>query len=123
MYVNDMLKKFEIEDKRSMNTPMSSSIKVDKDEHGIVVDTIEYGDMIGSLLFLTVSRPDIIFSVGLCGNTPAFSFRIKSLNNELFLLNFKILSMIFSLEIYFPIVARKATRKKLLFLWPYNEEI
>ena len=49
-----------------MNTPMSSSIKLDKDEHGKVVDTTKYRGMIGSLLYLTASRPDILFSVDLC---------------------------------------------------------
>ena len=49
-----------------MNTPMSSSIKLDKDEHGVAVDTTKYRGMIGSLLYLTASGPDIMFSVGLC---------------------------------------------------------
>ena len=61
-----MLKKFEMEDAKPMNTPMISSIKLDKDEHSIAVDTIKYRGMIGSLLYLTASRPDIMFSVGLC---------------------------------------------------------
>ena len=49
-----------------MNTPMSSSIKLDKEEYGVAVDTTKYRGMIGSLLYLTASRPDIMFSVGLC---------------------------------------------------------
>ena len=61
-----MLKKFEMEDAKPMNTPMSSSITLDKDEHGVAVDTTKYRGMIGSLLYLTASRPDIMFSVGLC---------------------------------------------------------
>ena len=65
-YVKEMLKKFEMEDAKPMNTPMSSSIKLDKDEHGVAVDTTKYRGMIGSLLYLTASRPDIMFSVGLC---------------------------------------------------------
>ena len=55
-----------MEDAKPMNTPMSSSIKLDKDEHGVAVDTTKYRGMIGSLLYLTASRPDIMFSVGLC---------------------------------------------------------
>ena len=40
--------------------------KLDKDEQGINVDIKLYRSMIGSLLYLTVSRPDIIFSACLC---------------------------------------------------------
>ena len=46
-----------------MSTPMISSLKLDKDENGKSVDIKKYRDMIGSLLYLTVSRPDIMFSV------------------------------------------------------------
>ena len=46
-----------------MSTPMSPSTKLDKDEHGKKVDEKTYRGMIGSLLYLTASRPDIMFSV------------------------------------------------------------
>ena len=49
-----------------MKTPMSSTIKLDKDEGGKVVDITKYRGMIKSLLYLTASRPDIMFSVRLC---------------------------------------------------------
>ena len=61
-----MPKKFKIEDAKPMKTLMSSSIKLDKDEHGVAVDTTQYRGMIGSFLYLTASRLDIMFSVGLC---------------------------------------------------------
>ncbi|XP_073061704.1 secreted RxLR effector protein 161-like [Primulina eburnea] len=48
------------------STPMSSSIKLDKDEGRISVDTKIYRGLIGSLLYLTASRPDIMFAVCLC---------------------------------------------------------
>lgn len=44
--------------------PMSIPIKLDKDEHGEKVDEQIYRDVIGSLLYFTVSRPDIILIVG-----------------------------------------------------------
>src|SRR4029079_19187551 len=47
-------------------TPMSSSIKIDSDEHGKPIDQKVYRGMIESLLYLTSSRPDIMFSVYLC---------------------------------------------------------
>ena len=45
---------------------MSTTIKLNKDEKGKEVDIKTYRDMIGSLLYLIASRPDIMFSVCLC---------------------------------------------------------
>ena len=61
-----MLKKYGYEKVKSLPTPMSSSIKLDSDESGKPVDPTLYHGMIGSLLYLYASRPDIQFSVGLC---------------------------------------------------------
>ncbi|GJU79531.1 hypothetical protein Tco_1281896 [Tanacetum coccineum] len=46
-----------------MKTPMSSDSKLTKDEECESVDSTKYRGMIGSLLYLTASRPDIMFSV------------------------------------------------------------
>ena len=46
---------------------MSTTTKLDKDKQGINVDIKLYRSMIGSLLYLTASRLDIMFSVCLCG--------------------------------------------------------
>ena len=43
---------------------MSTNIKLSKDEKGISIDHTLFRSMIGSLLYLTTSRPDICFSVG-----------------------------------------------------------
>ncbi|GJR69362.1 hypothetical protein Tco_0015427 [Tanacetum coccineum] len=61
-----MLKKFGLEDSKPMKTPMSSDTKLMKDEECESVDSTKYRGMIGSLLYLTASRPDIMFSVCLC---------------------------------------------------------
>ena len=45
---------------------MSSTLKLDKDEEGKPVDQKLYRGMIGSLLYLTASRPDIMFATCLC---------------------------------------------------------
>ena len=45
---------------------MATTTKLDKDDQGKCVDIKLYRSMIGSLLYLTASRPDIIFSVCLC---------------------------------------------------------
>ncbi|GJR65589.1 hypothetical protein Tco_0011654 [Tanacetum coccineum] len=49
-----------------MNTPMSLDTKLTKDEECESVDSTKYQGMIGSLLYLTASRLDIMFSVCLC---------------------------------------------------------
>nr|CAN66523.1 hypothetical protein VITISV_014781 [Vitis vinifera] len=65
-YIRDLLKRFNMEEAKTMKTPMSSSIKLDKDEKGKSIDSTMYRGMIGSLLYLTASRPDIMNSVCLC---------------------------------------------------------
>ena len=45
---------------------MATNVRLDEDSNGIDVDQTMYRGMIGSLLYLTVSRLDIAFSVGLC---------------------------------------------------------
>ncbi|KAK8573562.1 hypothetical protein V6N13_009652 [Hibiscus sabdariffa] len=70
-YIKEKLKKFGMENVKPCATPMSSSIKLDKDEEGKCVDSKLYRSMIGSLLYLTASRPDIMFSVCLCARFQA----------------------------------------------------
>ncbi|WJZ81440.1 hypothetical protein VitviT2T_001283 [Vitis vinifera] len=65
-YIRDLLKRFNMEEAKTMKTLMSSSIKLDKDEKGKSIDSTMYRGMIGSLLYLTASRPDIMYSVCLC---------------------------------------------------------
>ncbi|GJV64903.1 retrovirus-related pol polyprotein from transposon TNT 1-94 [Tanacetum coccineum] len=65
-YIKEMLKKFGLEESKPMKTPMSSDTKLTKDEECESVDSTKYRGMIGSLLYLTTSRPDIMFSVYLC---------------------------------------------------------
>ncbi|RVW93887.1 Retrovirus-related Pol polyprotein from transposon RE1 [Vitis vinifera] len=63
-YIRDLLKRFNMEEAKTMKTLMSSSIKLDKDEKGKSVNSTMYRGMIGSLLYLTASRPDIIYLKG-----------------------------------------------------------
>ena len=65
-YTKELLKKFGMEGCKSSKTPMSTSTKLDKDESGIAIDEKLYRGMIRSLLYLTASRPDIMYSVCLC---------------------------------------------------------
>nr|GEY22873.1 hypothetical protein [Tanacetum cinerariifolium] len=65
-YVGDILKKFRYSDVRSANTPMDKENPWGKDKTGKDVDLHLYRSMIGSLMFLTASRPDIMFAVCAC---------------------------------------------------------
>ncbi|GJZ22677.1 retrovirus-related pol polyprotein from transposon TNT 1-94 [Tanacetum coccineum] len=69
-YMKEMLKNFGLEESKPMKTPMSSNTKLTKDEECESVDSTKYRGMIGSLLYLTASRPDIMFSVCLCAQLP-----------------------------------------------------
>jgi hypothetical protein len=58
-YTKDIVRKFKMEDSKAMATPMSTTTALDAYEEGEPVDQKEYRSMIGSLLYLTVTRPDI----------------------------------------------------------------
>nr|GFA14437.1 hypothetical protein [Tanacetum cinerariifolium] len=62
-YVGDILKKFRYSDVRSSNTLMDKENPWGKDGTGKDVDLHLYRSMIGSLMYLTASRPDIMFAV------------------------------------------------------------
>nr|GEV18906.1 uncharacterized mitochondrial protein AtMg00810-like [Tanacetum cinerariifolium] len=62
----EMLKKFSLEDSKPIKIPMASQTKLTQDEDDEPIDDTKYHSMIGSLLYLTVSLPDIMFSVFLC---------------------------------------------------------
>ena len=59
-YLKEMLRKFGMTDCALVGTPMTTSCKLSKDDQYPQVDTTYYRSMIGSLLYLTVSRPDIM---------------------------------------------------------------
>ncbi|GKD58872.1 retrovirus-related pol polyprotein from transposon TNT 1-94 [Tanacetum coccineum] len=65
-YIEEMLKKFGLEDSKPTKTPMSTEIKLNKDDEADSVVNTKYRGMIGSLPYLIASRPDIMFSVCLC---------------------------------------------------------
>ncbi|GKC46402.1 hypothetical protein Tco_1064124 [Tanacetum coccineum] len=65
-YVKEMLKKFGLEDSKPTKMPMSTEIKLTKDDEADSVDSSKYRGMIGSLLYLTTSSHDIMFTVCLC---------------------------------------------------------
>jgi hypothetical protein len=65
-YTMEIVRKFKMEDSKAMTTQMSTTTALDEDEKGELMDQKEYWSMIGSLLYLTATRPNIQFSVCLC---------------------------------------------------------
>ena len=63
-YAKNLVKKFRMDSTKHLKTPMGTNEKLSKDENGVLVDPTLYRSMIGSLLYLTASRLDIAFSVG-----------------------------------------------------------
>ncbi|GJZ09305.1 putative ribonuclease H-like domain-containing protein [Tanacetum coccineum] len=65
-YVYDILKKFGFSSVKTSSTPMETHNPLSKDADGTDVDVHLYRSMIGSLMYLTSSRPDIMFAVCAC---------------------------------------------------------
>ncbi|GKB23583.1 uncharacterized mitochondrial protein-like protein [Tanacetum coccineum] len=65
-YVAKILKKFRFKEVKTASTPMKTQKSLLKDEDGEEVDVHMYRSMIGSLMYLTSSRPDIMFAVCAC---------------------------------------------------------
>ena len=65
-YIKYMLKKFGMDDVKAISTPMGTNRSLDSDASGNMVNQKIYQSMIGSLLYVTASRPGVIFSVCMC---------------------------------------------------------
>ncbi|GJU73255.1 putative ribonuclease H-like domain-containing protein [Tanacetum coccineum] len=65
-YVKDILNKFDFRTIKPATTPIEAHKALGKDEEGEDVDVHLYRSMIGCLMYLTASRPDIMFAVCLC---------------------------------------------------------
>ena len=62
-YVVEILKRFGMMDCKALTTPMASNLKLLSDASSDSVDATMYRQMIGSLIYLTNTRPDICFAV------------------------------------------------------------
>ncbi|GJZ57440.1 putative ribonuclease H-like domain-containing protein, partial [Tanacetum coccineum] len=65
-YVAEILKKFDFATVKTASTPIETNKALVKDEEAEAVDVHLYRSMIGSLMCLTASRPDIMFAVCAC---------------------------------------------------------
>jgi hypothetical protein len=70
-YIKDMIKKFGMDEAKSIHTPMGNNGHLDLDTSGDMVNQKLYQSMIGSLLYVTASRPDVMFSVCMCARFQA----------------------------------------------------
>nr|GEX74452.1 uncharacterized mitochondrial protein AtMg00810-like [Tanacetum cinerariifolium] len=79
-YALESLKKYDFESCDPVDTPMVEKFKLDEDREGKAVDPSHYRSMIGTLLYLIASRPDLQFSICMCARerhyilVPAFWF-------------------------------------------------
>ena len=65
-YAKDLLKRFDMDNAKSISTPMHPSQVLEANEDGHKVSDKLYRGMIDSLLYLTASRPNIQSSIGIC---------------------------------------------------------
>ena len=65
-YAKNLVKRFGLDSKKHASTIMISSTKLNTDPTGVEVDPTLYRSIISSLLYLTASRADVSFSVGVC---------------------------------------------------------
>ncbi|GJV86671.1 retrovirus-related pol polyprotein from transposon TNT 1-94 [Tanacetum coccineum] len=70
-YVLEILKKYGMEACDPVGTPMEIKDKLDLDQNGSPVDATKYRSMIGALMYLTSSRPDIVHATCLCARYQA----------------------------------------------------
>jgi hypothetical protein len=70
-YIKDIIKNFGLQDAKPMSTPMGTNDQLGVDASGNKVDQKQYRSMIGSLLYITSSRPDVMFSVCKCARYQA----------------------------------------------------
>ena len=80
-YINELFK-FDMEKAKLYGTLMSLSVKLVLHENGKKVEPILFRGIIGSLLYFTTSRPDIMFSICMCA-------RFQSNSKESHLIAFK----------------------------------
>ncbi|GJY41661.1 hypothetical protein Tco_0428931, partial [Tanacetum coccineum] len=78
-YALESLKKYGFESCDPMDTPMVEKSKLDEDKEGKAVDPSHYRGMIGTLLYLTASRPDLQFAICMCARN-SFLNRIMEIS-------------------------------------------
>ena len=79
-YARSLVKRFGLEKATHARTPMAVNAKLTNDPLGESVNVTLYRSMIGCLLYLTTSCPDIAFSVGVCARFQ-YNSKVSHLND------------------------------------------
>ncbi|GJR39895.1 ribonuclease H-like domain-containing protein [Tanacetum coccineum] len=74
-YALEILKKYGLDSSTSVDTPMVEKMKLDEDRQGKLVDPTRFHRMVGSLMYLSASRPDIVFVVCMCARSKHIDIR------------------------------------------------
>ena len=64
-YAKELLDKFNIKNCNAVNTPIAMDLKLTREREGKIIDPTLFRSLIGSLRYLSITRPDIVYSVGL----------------------------------------------------------
>ncbi|GJT31644.1 retrovirus-related pol polyprotein from transposon TNT 1-94 [Tanacetum coccineum] len=70
-YALESLKKYSMKSSDPVDTPMVEKSKLDEDTQGKAIDPTHYRGMVGTLMYLTASRPDLTFVVCMCARYQA----------------------------------------------------
>nr|GEY11849.1 retrotransposon protein, putative, unclassified [Tanacetum cinerariifolium] len=81
-YALESLKKYGFESCDPVDTLMVEKSKLDEDREGKAVDPSPYHSMIGTLLYLTASRPDLQFAICMCARTMATTIKQQVVMDE-----------------------------------------
>jgi hypothetical protein len=72
MYAKKILRKFTMVGCKPMATPLAVNEKLNKEDGGKKVDATLYSNLVGNLLYLTATRPDIMFTTSLLSRSMHF---------------------------------------------------
>ena len=64
-YMKEILEKFKMSNCNTMKTPVATGMKLSREGNGGFVDSTLFKSLVGSLRYLTITRPDIMYGVGL----------------------------------------------------------
>nr|GEV42760.1 hypothetical protein [Tanacetum cinerariifolium] len=81
-YALESLKKYGFESCDPVDTLMVEKSKLDEDKEGKAIDLSHYRGMIGTLLYLTASRPDLQFDICMCARSKHIDIRYYFINEH-----------------------------------------
>nr|GEY52067.1 uncharacterized mitochondrial protein AtMg00810-like [Tanacetum cinerariifolium] len=88
-YALEILKKYDFDSSTPIDTPMVERPKLDEDKGGKLIDHIRYRGMVGSLMYLSASRPDIVFAGTLKGKWRYLIPAITPIHNHVLIPNYQ----------------------------------